>query len=433
MSVLDFLFEGKPPPSVTSYGSSTTSIPKWLSDYTQGVIARGNAIAGEGYQPYQGPRIADFTTDQQKGFDLTRQNVGSYVPGMDMAQSFEEQAAGSTGMGAANPFLQRAGQAFPEAREAYMDPYIQDVINKSELDARRFYNEDINPKLNNQFTAAGQYGSTAHMREAERAARELTEGLQTNSLAARSTGYKTAGDLFGADATRFGQLGETAGKLAGMDSENLSQIGRDTANMASARYGLASKDAGALGDIGEQQRKMDQANYDTAYGDFQAQRDYPREQVDWLNKLIKGTEHDTTSTETKKGPVPGLDYGPSGAESIGSFLATLKGMGTKDGDFSWGNIFGSGGGDSGDSGVWDEKWPDLPVDPGSWEIPGSAHGGLIHYAGGGRVNTEALDSMLTQLRTRAEEPSTLQMLQLPGFSRGGWALGRKRGGYANGR
>ena len=40
MSILDFLFEGKPPQSVTTYGQTVENIPKWMSDYTQGLIAR---------------------------------------------------------------------------------------------------------------------------------------------------------------------------------------------------------------------------------------------------------------------------------------------------------------------------------------------------------------------------------------------------------
>jgi hypothetical protein len=45
MSVTDFLFQGKAPPSVNTYGTTTANIPQWLSDYTQGLLAKGNAVA----------------------------------------------------------------------------------------------------------------------------------------------------------------------------------------------------------------------------------------------------------------------------------------------------------------------------------------------------------------------------------------------------
>ena len=79
-NVLDFLFEGRPPQSVTTYGQTVENIPKWMSDYTQGLIARANAAAAEPYIPYGGPRIAGFSPEQQAAFGLTEENVGAYQP-----------------------------------------------------------------------------------------------------------------------------------------------------------------------------------------------------------------------------------------------------------------------------------------------------------------------------------------------------------------
>lgn len=394
MGVLDFLFEGKPPPSVNTYGTTTESIPKWLSDYTQGVISRANSIAGEGYQPYGGPRIAGFTPTQQQGFDLTRQNVGSYRPGMDLARSFEEQAGDTSSVGAASPYIGRAAQTFPEARAAYMDPYVDDVINRAELDASRFYNEKIQPSLNNQFTAAGQYGSSQHEREAMKAARDLTEGLQSTSLAARSKGYETAGTLFGQDANRFGQLADTVGTLASRDASIKGQAGRDIADISRLEYGLGAADADALGSVGAKEQNLNQANLSQAYQDFQEQRDYPRQQVDWLNALIHGMPYDKTGTTSETGPKAGLQYGPGNAASLLSLFSTIKGMGTDDnGDFAWGNIFGSGGGDSSSASdyvPWNEDigWGDDPY-------------GDVHYADGGRVETGSIDEMMAFLRSKS--------------------------------
>lgn len=402
MGVLDFLFEGKPPPSVTTYGSTTESIPKWLSDYTQGVISRANSVAGEGYQTYGGPRIADFNQSQRDSFNLTRQNVGSYRPGMDLARSFEEQAGDTDLIGAASPHISRAAQTFPEARAAYMDPYTDDVINRAELDATRFYDEKLKPSLQNQFTSAGQYGSTAHMREANRAARDLTEGLQSTSLAARSDGFRTAGDLFGADASRAGALASTVGNLAGQEAAIKGQAGRDLANLSEAEYRLGSADAAALNAVGAQEQGMDQANLDLAYQDFTQQRDYPRQQLDWLNSLIHGMPYDTTTNTTGKGPLAGASYQPSNFSTIMSAISAIKGMGTgDDGEFDWGNIFGGGG-------------------DGGWGGSGPTWGGTEGWAEGGRVKTESIDQMLAQLRAKklSRVPSYGDWDDLPDYEDG---------------
>ena len=90
----DFLFEGKPPQSVTTYGTTVEGTPKWMSDYTQGLIARANAAAAEPYIPYGGPRIAGFSPEQEAAFGMVEENVGAYQPFLE---------AGASGIGGELP------------------------------------------------------------------------------------------------------------------------------------------------------------------------------------------------------------------------------------------------------------------------------------------------------------------------------------------
>lgn len=401
MGVLDFLFEGKAPPSVTTYGTSTTSMPQWMSDYMQGIVARANAVAGEGYQTYQGPRIADFNQDQQGGFDLTRANLGSYIPGMDLAESFETQAGGMSGLAAAAPYLQQASQTFPGAVDQYMNPYEEDVINKAKLDASNYYSDVLTPQLNAQFTAAGQYGSSQHEREALRAADKLTQGLQATSLAARAQGFDTAGQLFGQDMSRLGALGQTAGQLTGQDAAIKGSAGRDLASLAEARSKLGYADAAALSGVGAQQQAMDQSHLNLAYGDFQNQRDYDRQQVDWLNQIARGLPNpgSTTST-TNTGPM-GNQYSPSTASSILGALSAIKGLWSpnEDGsDASWGDIWGDV------KGWWDKTWGS---GGGGGDTPmGEENDGWgmnFGFAEGGKVG--ALTDMMRKLESKATRPT----------------------------
>ena len=50
VDINDYLFGVNAPPSVTTYGTSTTTTPAWYNDYTQGLIGKANAIAAEPYQ-----------------------------------------------------------------------------------------------------------------------------------------------------------------------------------------------------------------------------------------------------------------------------------------------------------------------------------------------------------------------------------------------
>jgi hypothetical protein len=106
--ILDFLFQGSPPPSVTTYGSTQTGIPAYLSDYTQGLLNRSNAVAGEPFQPYDAARIAPFTDAQKAAQQGTINAQGAWRPGVDMAASTALHSGAKDASLAAAPWLNKA-------------------------------------------------------------------------------------------------------------------------------------------------------------------------------------------------------------------------------------------------------------------------------------------------------------------------------------
>lgn len=307
---LDFLFEGRPPPSTTTYGTTTTDMPKWLSDYTQGLIGKANAIAGEEYQQYGGQRLAPLTPDQQNAIAITRQASGNYVPIMSQATQNAQGALTQTA-----PFVQGAAQTFTgDNVSKYMNPYVENVINRAGTLAQRQLNEKFMPSVQAAFGAAGSGPRSTQMRRVvDQGVRDLTEGINEQGLAALSNAYNSAGTLFNQDATRLGGLAQTVGNLnlnAANVQGGLARTGQD----------LALQDAAAQAAAGETLQSDQQRSLDLAYQDFQNQRDYPKQQVDWLSSVIQGTPHATV--ETKQGTGPAETYQPSGASQLGSLLTT---------------------------------------------------------------------------------------------------------------
>lgn len=113
MATLDFLFQGQPPPSVTTYGSTTAGIPQFLSDYTQGLLSRANAVAGEPYQTYGAPRIAGFTDQQQQAFQNTQNMQGQWSPSVQQGQQLTQQAGAANPLGAAQGYIDSANSMNP--------------------------------------------------------------------------------------------------------------------------------------------------------------------------------------------------------------------------------------------------------------------------------------------------------------------------------
>lgn len=296
--LLDFLFEGKPPKSVTTYGETIKDIPKWMSDYVQGVVGKANAIASEPYIPYGGPRIAGFDPLQEAGFGMAEQAAGAYQPYM-------EGAAGAT-VGA----LGQASRSFidPGNVEQYMNPYIENVLQRQESLAGRTLTEDFLPALQQTFGGAGQYGSRGGVGSMEdigmRGVRDIQENLEEQRLATLGGAYGQAADIFGRDVGRAAEVGLRGGMQLGALGE--------------AAQGLGLRGAGALEAVGAQRRGLGQAGLDLAYGDFREQRALPFERLGFMSDVVRGLPMGQRLTTTERGPADVYQPSPL-SQGIGAY------------------------------------------------------------------------------------------------------------------
>lgn len=317
---LSFLFDGKPPPSVTNYGSTTTNVPQWLSDYTQGIIGQANAIAAQPYQPYEGPRLAGLTPEQQQAYSLIDGNVGKGSDLLGTATSGIKGVLGTVTPTIAGN-LAGAGKTFTgDTVSSYMNPYTENVTKRAQELANRNFNENLLPGIQNIFTRAGQYGSTRMQDAAYKGARDVSENLQSAADASLANAYTAGQSAFQSDASRQGQLAQL-GITSGLQGNQ--QLG----NLAPILQQLGLTDAGALAGVGAEKQAQEQKNLDLAYSDFQAQRDYPKTQTDWLANIIHGIPNSAIPTQTTTTQTaPATSQGPSLIGSIGSLLSLWQGI-----------------------------------------------------------------------------------------------------------
>jgi hypothetical protein len=319
--VLDFLFQGSAPPSVTSYGSQTTGVPQWLSDYLQGTASRANAIAGEGFQPYGGPRIAGLDPAQSHAGDLTMNATGAlggpsaWQPGFGLAGNSYGAAGRHNAADAAAPWLNQASGTFPGAVDSYMSPYMSHVTDRAAMLGQRNLTENLLPAMGDTFTRAGQHGSTRHVEEMGRALRNTQEGITSQQLAALDQGYGRAGQLHGQDMSRLAGIGQTAGNMATLAADDWRALGTDWMNLGRGSQSASLTDAAALDAVGAQRRQFDQSNLDLAYNDFREQTDYPRNTIDWMSSVVRGMPSPGTS-QSSSVTAPGSNFGPSGLSQI---------------------------------------------------------------------------------------------------------------------
>jgi hypothetical protein len=348
MGVLDFLFEGRPPASVTTYGQTMQNVPSWLSDYTQGLIARANSVAAEPYQAYQGPRVAGFNPQQTQAQTMASENVGKWSPYTDSANSgYQGVMNGPGGLSQASPYLQGGTESYTDQVEKYMNPYVDNVIDRSTEIASRKLQEQLMPAINQNFIKAGAYGSAGQQRATGRALRDVTGEIQSQSRAALSDAYNQGAQLQGNEAMRMLQAGQTAGSLYGQDMTQRLQASQGLGALGQLTQNLRGTDAAALAASGADQQALTQRHLDTAYGDFQQQRDFPLQRVDWMSGIIRGMPSMGGTTQTQS-TGPAEAYGPSGISQLASLYGLYRGI--------------------------KEDW-------------GKSRGGLARYARGGRVKS----------------------------------------------
>ena len=342
----NFLFEGTIPQSTTSYGQTVEGIPKWMSDYTQGLLARANAASSEPYIPYGGPRIAGFTGDQQDAFGLAQENVGSWQPYQGAAAEGMQGGLDAAGniVSSADPYLTQAEGSFTDEGVAsqYMNPYIQNVLARQAEESNRNLTESYIPQLQGMFTGAGTYGSrggTGSMQDiGTRGFRDIAEGLQGQQLSALSGAYQDAGTRYEAERNRYGELGRMRGALSEAQAQQMFQGAEGMGRLGSEAQRMGLTDAAALEGIGQQQQDLNQRSLDTAYNDFVDQRDLPFDRLGFMNQMIRGLPYTRVSDRTETGPAS--SYGPSPLSQIAGAYGTYRGLGGGEGNAEGGYIEG---------------------------------------------------------------------------------------------
>jgi len=323
-NLIDFLFGTSAPPSVKTYGETAKDTPKWYNDYTMALIAKANAIASEPYQKYDYQRVASFSPLQQKSFEVGQQAAGSYKPYLGAAGEAFGVAGSGSALGSASPFLAQASLRTPDVISDYMNPYTNQVVNRIGDLSKRQLSENIIPTIQNQFIAGGTFGGSRSGEAIGRATRDLQESTLAQQSQALQQGYGQAAQQASADQQRMMGLGQLTGALSAQDLARQVSLGQQYSDLAKQAQGLGITEASVLEGIGGLQQSQAQKNLDLLYEDFLRQRDYPREQISFLNQAIRGLDIPTRGFSESFGPAQ--VYQPSGLSQLAQAYAMYKGL-----------------------------------------------------------------------------------------------------------
>ena len=298
---------GKTSSQPTTQTVNQNTIPEWMRPYATQLLGQGQALTDLSQNPYQsygGQQIAGFNPLQQQAF----QNIAGMTP----ANQFN-QATGLAGLAGMQDFT----QAMNLARNAgaqdftgknvskYMSPYMKEVVKQQQLGAIEDYSNTL-PQLASATTQVGGLGGTRQALLQSQAQR----GLQDRLSDIRAQGQQAA---FGNAQQQFNQSMQNQLASAGLLGQLGMMSGQQQRDIAQTQLGA-----------GQQIQGVEQRGLDALLQQFNAQQQYPYQQLGFMSNLIRG--------------LPTMQQGQAMYQQPGSSLGQVANLG-----LGLGSLMGGGG------------------------------------------------------------------------------------------
>ena len=290
MGFLSSLFQGSTPQPVAGPAISASGIPEDLKPYYKDILGKAQALyndrTAEGYKPYVGPTIADFTPEQQQAFTGIAGLQGSQAPVFDEAMNLTRSAA--------TPMTQ--DQLTP-----YMSPYQQAVTDIEKREATKQYQSQVQPQLAAKAAMTQPFGGSRQAILEGMAADTQQRLLGDIQAKGSQSAYQDAVSRFNADRQAQGQAG--------------AQLATMVPNQFKAQLG----ELGALQTVGEQKQGQSQTALDEAFRQYQLERNEPYDTMSKYQSVVTGAPIATTAFAQPAPPAP------STAQTLLGGLGTLVG------------------------------------------------------------------------------------------------------------
>jgi hypothetical protein len=306
-------------------------------DKIKKILGELDTLYDQGYQEYGLPRIQGFTEDQLKYMQGVRDLQGYGQTDLKDAVGMYKDVAGSDPSKIGIRGIDQ--QAFDsQAAKQYMDPYIDNVLDRQR---RRMYRTDDIARQGRDARAvqAGAFGGDRQAIAEAESQRALQDRIADQEARALSQAYTTGANIFRTDADRA-LKGDVASQTARLTADRSNQFAdlKQLENQMKAAQGIAGltttgqqltgQQLGMLSGVGGAQQQMGQAGLDLAYQDFDAQRRYPYEQLQFYmgglqgfpSYMVPGTQTQTTTSPSMSnmGRLAGLGINALGMYGMGT-------------------------------------------------------------------------------------------------------------------
>ena len=278
MAILSSLFgSSQQQPAVGAQPITTTEIPSELKPYYTDILGKAQALYNkrveEGYKPYEGPTMAQFTPEQEATFAGIAGLQGQVAPKFAEAEQLTRDAA--------------AGITGAQIQEA-MSPYQQAVTDIEKRESQKAFEQNVLPKLRAAQVAQGSFGGTRGTLLEAQALADQQRGLADIQAKGSAQAFRDARAALEAERTRMGQ-GAT-----------------QLANIAPTALKTGLAELGAQQTVGETKQRQAQTALDEAYRQFLQEKQEPYEAMQKYQAVVTGAPLTTTQFAPPPPPAPSL-------------------------------------------------------------------------------------------------------------------------------
>jgi hypothetical protein len=314
-------------PTPTQYQESSIGFANQIAPYAEKLLGTAELytdINENPYQQYMGERVAQFNPLQQQSYENAA--LMQTAPQLGDATAM----AGMAGLGALNTqytFNPYQAQQFTGNNvQAYMSPYMQNVVERQQADAQR--QSDIAMQAQNaQAARSGAFGGSGNQLMRMQAMGNLArqkgdiqaKGLQDAYAQAmgqfnQSQAQNLAGQQLNAQQQQFGAgLGLQGLQTAMTGAKSLADIGQ-------TQYGQNLGLLDVQNRFGGQQQQQVQNVLNNQYQDFLNYQNQPYKQMGFMSDMIRGLPMSQLSSTMYQTP-------PSMLQQVAGLGITGKALG----------------------------------------------------------------------------------------------------------
>ena len=287
--------------------TNTQGLADFAAPYITGYLGKAQALSDSPYQVYQGPLTAGQSNLQNTAFT----GLGSLTVPSSISDA--AKTAGGFATQAGNLSYTPTTQSFDATQaQNYMNPYLQASLNP-QLDEARRQSQITQQQNAAKMTQAGAFGGGRQAIMDAETQRNLGTNLANITGQGYNTAFTNAQQQFNADQQRkmqeaqygatYGLQGLQAGMQGAQTQGSLGQI-QNQAQLGNLNAQLAG---------GAQQRGIESEGIGADLSEFEKQRQYPYQQVQFLRDMISGL------------PTGSVTNTPGQMSGIGSLLSVLGG------------------------------------------------------------------------------------------------------------